>query len=65
MVGVGGAPIVEEWTAWFLVRERERELKREELIREATREQKRRAVVRLQRPQRQTPERAPRQRRAA
>ena len=30
-------PIIEEWTAWLLVRERERQLAREELIREAER----------------------------
>ncbi|HEU5298207.1 MAG TPA: hypothetical protein VFW08_01820 [bacterium] len=34
-------PIIEEWTAWLLVRERERQLAREELIREAERARRR------------------------
>ncbi|MDQ7842375.1 MAG: hypothetical protein QN141_03735 [Armatimonadota bacterium] len=41
----GGVPIVEEWLAWYLVRERERQLQRQELIREAARQQQRRGAV--------------------
>ncbi|HEY6103794.1 MAG TPA: hypothetical protein VI007_11285 [bacterium] len=36
-LGNRGAAIIEEWTAWFLVRERERELTRKLRLREAER----------------------------
>jgi len=59
-------PIVEEWTAWLLVRERERQLKRKELIREAEAAQRRVDQVRRLRPRRrEAAERASRHRRAA
>ena len=61
-------PIIEEWTAWLLVRERERQLTREELIREAERARARTAGVTLLRvrPQQPAPsEHGPDHRRAA
>jgi len=60
-------PIVEEWTAWFLVRERERELARQQRVREAeeTRAKSPRAKL-VTLPARPTErERPPRGRRAA
>ena len=60
-------PIVEEWTAWFLVREREREFTRKQRIKEAEQARARSLgarVVRLpERPAQAT--RPPRGRRAA
>lgn len=60
-------PIIEEWTAWLLVRERERQLAREELIREAERARRRRggAVPLPKRRRPAAPEESPRHRRAA
>lgn len=61
-------PIIEEWTAWLLVRERERQLTREELIREAERARARTAGVTLLRARPQQPsasEHSPDHRRAA
>jgi len=61
-------PIIEEWTAWLLVRERERQLTREELIREAERARARTAGVTVlrARPQQPSPsEHGPDYRRAA
>jgi len=64
---VGGAPIIEEWTAWLLVREREQEFTRKLRLKDA--EQARTAAPRAKilklptRPQEVT--RPPRGRRAA
>ena len=61
-------PIIEEWTAWLLVRARERQLTREQLVREAERQRRREAGVTPLRPSSTRPspaERAPRHRRAA
>jgi hypothetical protein len=58
--------IIEEWTAWFLVRERERDLARKQRLREAerVRPRSRTTVVTLPRkPSQLTP--PPRDRRAA
>jgi len=62
---VGGLPIIEEWLAWFLVRERERQLKQQELIREAALAQRRGVVYPLRPGQGEAAEDVSRRRRAA
>lgn len=61
-------PIIEEWTAWLLVRERERELARQDLLRQAEQARvEREAAKLLTLPPQAKPgsERPPRRRRAA